>query len=182
MLLSIHNHYRLLRRISDLSLLMSISSRLWKLCFFCILKSHLNLIIKVWNHYWQQLTVDGCCTRVNSPTWHTALARNTPLNPWHLLSITMIKQFKPIMCIWRVLIFITTITRRHLDHLVTIFTCCIFSCTDCRVNEMIMTTKTVAYLSAERAVRVNTDTPTEVSWMKGMTLQPTLPNSHSSDR
>ena len=38
------------------------------------------------------------------------------------------------------------------------------------------------YLSAERAVRVNTDTPTEVSWMNGMTLQPTLPNSHSSDR
>lgn len=39
----------------------------------------------------------------------------------------------------------------------------VFSCTDCRVTEMIMTTKTVAYLSAERAVRVNTDTPTEVS-------------------
>lgn len=39
-----------------------------------------------------------------------------------------------------------------------------------------------AYLSAERAVRVKTDTPTEVSCMKGISLHPVLPNSHSSAR
>lgn len=38
------------------------------------------------------------------------------------------------------------------------------------------------YLSAERAVSVKTDTPTEVSWIKGISLQPTLPNSHLSAR
>lgn len=38
------------------------------------------------------------------------------------------------------------------------------------------------YLSAERAVSVKTDTPTEVSWIKGITLQPVLPNSHLSAR
>ena len=38
------------------------------------------------------------------------------------------------------------------------------------------------YLSAERAVSVKTDTPTEVSWIKGISLQPILPNSHLSAR
>lgn len=39
-----------------------------------------------------------------------------------------------------------------------------------------------SYLSALRAVRVNTETPTEVSWMAGMSLQPSLPNTHSSKK
>lgn len=40
----------------------------------------------------------------------------------------------------------------------------------------------LSHLSAARAVRVNTDTPTDVSWMKGMSLHPALPKSHSSAR
>lgn len=40
----------------------------------------------------------------------------------------------------------------------------------------------VAHLSAASAVRVKTDTPTEVSWMKGMSLHPTRPKSHASAR
>lgn len=40
----------------------------------------------------------------------------------------------------------------------------------------------LAYLSAARAVRVNTDTPTDVSWINGISLHPVLPKSHSSAR
>lgn len=38
------------------------------------------------------------------------------------------------------------------------------------------------YLSADSAVSVKTDTPTEVSCIKGISLQPILPNSHLSAR
>lgn len=51
-----------------------------------------------------------------------------------------------------------------------------------KIKEQPLLTSETTYLSAERAVRVKTETPTDVSWMKGMTLQPTLPNNHSSDR
>lgn len=40
----------------------------------------------------------------------------------------------------------------------------------------------LSYLSALRVVRVKTETPTEVSWMAGMSLQPTSPKSHSSEK
>lgn len=36
------------------------------------------------------------------------------------------------------------------------------------------------YLSALSAVRVNTETPTEVSWITGIILQATVPKIHSS--
>lgn len=39
-----------------------------------------------------------------------------------------------------------------------------------------------AHLSAESAVSVNTDTPTEDSWINGISLQPTRPKTHSSTR
>lgn len=39
-----------------------------------------------------------------------------------------------------------------------------------------------SYLSALSAVSVNTDTPTEVSWMTGMSLQAASPNTHSSNK
>lgn len=42
--------------------------------------------------------------------------------------------------------------------------------------------KPLAYLSAARAVRVNTDMPTDVSWINGISLHPVLPKSHSSAR
>jgi len=43
-------------------------------------------------------------------------------------------------------------------------------------------TAQLSYLSALRAVSVKTETPTEVSWMAGMSLQPTSPKSHSSEK
>lgn len=39
-----------------------------------------------------------------------------------------------------------------------------------------------SYLSALSAVSVNTDTPTEVSWMTGMSLHAASPNTHSSEK